>query len=387
MKLNGDWIRKSATQAVFAAIEEAGHKAWFVGGCVRNAMLNEPVGDIDIATDARPEYVMAIGEAAGFKAIPTGIDHGTVTLVVQGLPHEVTTFRKDIETDGRRAVVAFSSEMAEDAARRDFTMNALYADRTGRVVDPLGSCLSDIAARQVRFVGKAEDRIREDHLRTLRFFRFHAWYGAPGGGIDPDALAAMAAHTDGIDQLSSERITAEMLKLLAAPDPAPALGSMAEAGILMRILTPASVVDLAQLLHHADALFWDANPIARLAALAPRPQTDRLRLSKKESRWRTAVVEAAEASAGAGELAFRFDAEMAMAAVLLRTIWTGGSLAPNLSDEIEKGAKARFPIQSADLSDKYEGPALGDALRVLEDHWIASEFTLDKAALLAHLAK
>ncbi len=218
MKITGEWLTNPHTQAVCHALENAGYQALFVGGCVRNALLGVPVGDIDIATDATPEVVTEIQTRAGFKVVPTGIDHGTVTVIAKGIPHELTTFRHDVETDGRRAVVAFSNNVADDARRRDFTMNALYADASGVVIDPLGG-LGDLQAKHVRFIENADDRIREDYLRTLRFFRFHAWYGDPQGGLDQDGLAAIAQNLDGLDRLSHERVGAEMKKLLGAPGP------------------------------------------------------------------------------------------------------------------------------------------------------------------------
>ena len=199
-------------------LEQDGAQALFVGGCVRNTLLGAPVADIDIATDALPERVMDLSAKAGLKAVPTGIDHGTVTVVSEGVPHEITTFRRDVETDGRRAVVVFSKDVAEDAARRDFTMNALYATPDGEIVDPLNG-LPDLEARRVRFIGTASHRIQEDHLRSLRFFRFHAWYGDPAGGMDAEALAAIAENLEGLSVLSRERIGAEMLKLLSAQIP------------------------------------------------------------------------------------------------------------------------------------------------------------------------
>ena len=231
MRITGDWITRESTQALMKALNDAGHKALFVGGCVRNALLGVPVADVDIATDALPEEVMRIALAAKMKPVPTGIDHGTVTVVSGSIPHEVTTFRKDVETDGRRAVVAFATDVADDAHRRDLTINALYALADGTLVDPLGG-LPDLKARRVRFIEDAEARIREDYLRALRFFRFHAYYGDPAAGMDPEALAAIAANLDGLDTLSRERVGAELLNLLAAPDPAPAVAAMAQTGAL-----------------------------------------------------------------------------------------------------------------------------------------------------------
>ena len=220
MRIEADWITRPETQAVCNALTGAGYRALFVGGCVRNTLLGAPVDDIDIATDALPKAVMDLTGAAGLNAIPTGIDHGTITVVSAGLPHEITTFRRDVETFGRHAVVAFSTDVSDDARRRDFTMNALYADPSGQVIDPLGG-LADLQARHVRFIENADQRIREDYLRILRFFRFHAWYGDAARGLDADGLAAVAANTDGLDSLSRERVWAELRKLLAAPDPAP----------------------------------------------------------------------------------------------------------------------------------------------------------------------
>ena len=222
MKVSGAWLNDEGAQSLLRALVASGHRGLFVGGCVRNAILGVPVGDIDIATDALPETVIKIAKEAGFRAIPTGIDHGTVTVIACGILHEVTTLRRDVQTDGRHAIVAFSGDIAEDAARRDFTMNALYAQADGTVLDPL-SGLPDLMARRVRFVGDANARIVEDHLRILRFFRFHAIYGDPAYGIDADGLAACADNLAGLDTLSRDRVGAEMIKLMAGFDPAPAL--------------------------------------------------------------------------------------------------------------------------------------------------------------------
>ena len=176
------WLKDANAQAVCAAIMAGGHSIYFVGGCVRNALLNVEVADIDMSTDARPEAVTALAKAQKLRAIPTGIDHGTVTVMSGGIPFEITTFRNDTSTDGRHATVTFSNTAAEDAQRRDFTMNALYCDAKGHIVDHVGG-LADLDARRVRFIGEPEQRIKEDYLRILRFFRFHAWYGDADQGI------------------------------------------------------------------------------------------------------------------------------------------------------------------------------------------------------------
>jgi poly(A) polymerase len=380
------WLTDPATQAVCAALTaegtERGAAALFVGGCVRNALMGVPVSDIDIATDATPDEVVALAKAAGIKAIPTGIDHGTVTLVQNQIPHEVTTFRKDVATDGRRAVVAFSKEIAEDAARRDFTMNAIYARPDGTVVDPLGG-MADLKARRVRFIGTAEHRIREDYLRTLRYFRFHAWYGDTQAGFDPDALAAIAANLEGLSQLSLERVTAELLKLLGAPDPAPAIAVMRQIGVLGQILPGADDRALAPLIHlEAGA---PVDPVRRLAALGGAEMQGHLRLSKAEARQLVQLRDAVSASATATELSYRLGRDLARSACLLRAALLEQSILPELETDLARGAEAIFPIVAADLMPDLSGAALGTALKQLEQAWIASGFTLDRAELLQQL--
>ncbi|MBD3679761.1 MAG: CCA tRNA nucleotidyltransferase [Rhodobacteraceae bacterium] len=381
-RITADWISHPATRAVMAMLEEAGHQAFFVGGCVRNALLDEPVADIDISTDARPEKVAELAEAVGLKPVPTGIEHGTVTVVSDHIPHEVTTFRKDVETDGRRAVVAYSDRVEEDAHRRDFTMNALYARADGEVVDPLGG-MPDLDARRVRFIDDPGERIREDFLRILRFFRFHAHYGDPEGGLDPEGLAACAAHLEGIDTLSRERIGAELLKLLAAPDPGPSVAAMERAGVLARVLPGASITVLLPLVHLEGQVQAPIDPVRRLAALGGEDVKERLRLSKDRARRVVLLREAAAGIAGAAELGYRHGETDGRDAILLRAAMMGTPLPEELDAELALGAAAEFPVSAKDLMPAYEGPALGEKLKALEAAWIASGFTLDRDTLLA----
>jgi poly(A) polymerase len=377
------WLTDPATQSVCAALTARGAEAYFVGGCVRNALMGEAVSDIDIATNARPEAVMALAQSAGIKAIPTGIDHGTVTLVKAHIPHEVTTFRKDVATDGRRAVVAFSEDIFEDASRRDFTINALYARPDGSLVDPLGG-MADLAARRVRFIGSAENRIREDYLRTLRYFRFHAWYGDMDAGFDPDALAAIAVNLEGLAQLSKERVTAELLKLLSAPDPAPAVAVMRQTGVLQQILPGANDRALAPLVHLNAAAKPD--PILRLAALGGAELQAYIRLSKAEARRLQALRDAASGPTPMAELAYRMGSDMARSVALLRAALLEQPVLPELETELRRGSGATFPLTAADLMPDLAGAALGAGLKQLERAWIESGFTLDRAQLL-HLLK
>lgn len=375
------WVSDPTTQKVCAALTDANAQALFVGGCVRNALLGAPVSDIDIATDALPEQVMKLARAAGLKAIPTGIDHGTITVVSGGNPHEITTFRRDVETDGRRAVVAFSDRVEEDAARRDFTMNAIYAQPDGSILDPLNG-LPDLQARRVRFIGTAENRIREDYLRSLRYFRFHAWYGDAEAGFDPDALAAIAANLDGLAGLSRERVGAELLKLLAADDPAPSVAVMRQTGVLTHLLPGANDKALAPLIALEQQAGAEPEPIRRLAALVAPEIAKTLRLSKAQLQRLTRMRHEASGSASVAELGFRYGAEGGLHETLLRCAFLEEPWTDDLRNALNLGAAAEFPIRSADLIPDFTGPALGKKLAELEARWIASGFTLTREDLL-----
>lgn len=380
MRVSGDWLKHPGTQALCGALEAAGHRALFVGGCVRNALLGVAVADVDIATDARPETVTRLAEAAGLRVVPTGIEHGTVTVIAGGVAHEVTTFRRDVETDGRRAVVAFAHDVAEDAARRDFTMNALYADARGDVIDPLGG-MPDLLARRLRFVGDAYQRIREDYLRILRFFRFHAHYGDPDQGMDAEALAACAELAEGVDGLSRERVGAEMRKLLAASDPAPAVAAMAQAGVLARVLPGSDTRALAPLVH----LEGDLSPRwqRRLAALGGQEVEERLRLSRADA----AVLDALRDAVGHGwspaALGWKLGAEGARDAVLVRAALLESSMPPDWQTDVARGAGSAMPVTAADLMPGLQGAKLGARLKEIEARWLASDLRLTRADFLA----
>ncbi len=381
-RISEPWVTRAETQAIFSALDAEGVKAWFVGGCVRNALLGLQVGDIDLSTDALPQRVAQLAESAGMKVVPTGIDHGTVTVISGGIPHEITTFRRDIGTDGRRAEVQFGTDMVEDASRRDFTMNALYADRSGIVLDPLGG-LHDLQARRVRFIGNAVDRIKEDYLRSLRFFRFHAWYGDPEAGMDPDALDAVSSTLDGIERLSRERIGSEFLKLLTAADPAPAVAAMGVTGLLGIVLAGANDQLLAPLVHlEPDAGVEPFAPL-RLAALGDVEVFETLRLSRKTLADVAALRDAAFGQMSAGELGYRLKQPMANRALALRAAAMNKPIDFQAIEAANAGAQAEFPIRAADLMPHKSGAALGAALERLEQAWIASGFTLSRTELLA----
>ena len=381
-QIDQPWLKDAATQAVCDAITAEGAQLYFVGGCVRNALMGVPVSDLDLSTNAHPKTVMDLAKRAGLKVIPTGIDHGTVTVICDGIPFEITTFRKDVATDGRRATVAFSNDIADDAARRDFTMNAIYARPDGSLVDPLGG-MADLDARRVRFIGTAQNRIREDYLRSLRYFRFHAWYGDHDAGFDPEALAAIAANLDGLGQLSRERVGAELLKLLAADNPAPAVAAMRQAGVLLELLPGSDDRALAPLIHLEAGL--NPDPIRRLAALGGPEMGEHLRLSKAQSSNWTTLRDQAVATTGAAELGYRLGETQARDALLLRSALLEQPLNPNLESDISQGCSAKFPLSAKDLMPEITGKALGLTLKRLEVDWILSGFSLNRDALLSSL--
>lgn len=376
-RFDAPWLTSAASLAVVSMLEEAGHEAWFVGGCVRNALMGEPVTDLDISTDARPETVIELADAAGLKAVLTGLDHGTITILSEGQPFEITTFRRDVETDGRRAVVAFSDTLEEDAQRRDFTVNALYADRRGALRDPVGG-LADLALRRFRFIGDAEDRIREDYLRILRFFRFFAWYGRE---LDADGLAACSSLSEGLNALSSERVTSEMLKLLSARDPSRAVATMEQAGVLHRVAPGGSSTVLAPFIHLDPSEKID--PIARLAAMGG--SAAGFRLSRSQTRAFEAYKFGLENTWSAGRLGYQMGEDQALRVLALRAAALDQPLDPVNVKAVRIGAEAVFPVKAADLPGGLTGPEIGEALKRLEDRWIENDFEPNKAELLSHL--
>jgi poly(A) polymerase len=376
------WLTDPAAVAVMAALEAAGGPdcARFVGGCVRNALLGRPSSDIDIATRLTPDRTTAALQAAGVRAVPTGVEHGTVTAVHRGRPVEVTTLRRDVETDGRHAVVAFTTDWAEDARRRDFTLNSLYARRDGAVFDPTRRGVADALAGRIVFVGDPATRLAEDYLRALRFFRFYAWYGQ--GPADAAALAACAAVADRIAGLAAERIWAELKKLLAAEDPKPAMRLMAEAGVL------AAVIGEGAQLARFEALASE-DPLLRFAALIPDGQAAalalRLRLSGAERDRLIAATAGPPLGPSEAPRAalYRLGASVFRDRVLLAEA-AGTRLA---FVQASLGPPPPFPLSGKDALDAgiAPGPTMGVLLREVEAAWIAGDFSEDRDALLARL--
>ncbi|MDQ3144553.1 MAG: CCA tRNA nucleotidyltransferase [Pseudomonadota bacterium] len=369
------WLDRPGIPRLLAALDAEEGGARFVGGAVRDALLGLPAEDIDLATPHQPDDVVRRLEAAGIKAVPTGIAHGTVTAVASGTVVEVTTLRCDVSTDGRRATVAFTGDWAEDAARRDFTINALYADpASGEIFDYVGG-EADIAARRVRFIGLPLERIAEDHLRILRFFRFHARFGE--GDPDAGALAACAERTNDLMALSRERIADEMLKLLALPNPAPTIALMQRHAILAPVLP--EIIDeaataIVALTAAEDAAGISPDPLRRLAALLPRDPAlamriaARLKLSKK-ARKRLGDAADPDLSAGPRPLAYRIGPASALDRLLL-----AGRAEDAAS--IADWPVPRLPISGGDLIARGvpQGPEVARVLHTIEANWVTAGF-------------
>jgi len=390
------WMQAPETARVMAALETGGGPVRFVGGCVRDALLGRPVKDVDIATASPPQRVIELLEAAGIKAVPTGIDHGTITAVAAGKPFEVTTLRRDVETFGRHAKVAYTDDWAVDAQRRDFTLNAIFCDPDGTLYDPAGG-LADLEAGRVRFVGDAALRIEEDVLRILRFFRFHAHYGR--GEIDDDGLAACAAQAGKLPTLSTERVSAELLKLLAATDPAATLRLMAETGVLAEILPEAGDFDRLERLSTIEEEHGLADPVRRLAALLELDRTGadalarRLRLPNAAAQ-RLAANATSEATVTVDmtdralrQALYGEGAEHVVDRILLD--WAsedGGDLAGRL-ELAQSWEPPLLPVKGRDVLDLAinAGPEVGDFLAAVENWWIEGDFQADRAACLQKL--
>ncbi len=375
------WLTDPATVAVLDALETAGGPGCvrFVGGCVRNALMGQPVDDIDLSTTLKPEEVIAALKAAGLKSVPTGLAHGTVTAVSQRQPFEITTLRRDVSTDGRNASVAFTDDWGQDAARRDFRLNALYADRAGMIYDPTGQGLADAAEGRIVFVGDPATRIVEDYLRILRFFRFFAWYGR--GEPDAAGLAACAALSEGMVRLSAERVSKELLKLLAAPDPRLAVHAMSDTGVLARIIrAPESLTRFEAMV----ALSHD--PVLRLSTLLPddpaavASTATALRLPNAlRDRLTAAVADTTSPSAtGADIRAILYrSGRQATFDRLART--QADHLAADLSiltAVVRDWPIPRLPIGGREIARAgiTPGPDTGRILKAFEDSWIADDF-------------
>ena len=402
------WFTNPNLRRVMDMLNADGGEGRVVGGAVRNALMDMEIGDVDIATTLLPEEVIARAKAAGLKPIPTGIAHGTITVICNSEAFEITTLRTDKETDGRHAEVAFGTDWQVDAERRDLTINALYADINGDIIDLIGG-LDDIGPRNVRFIGDAAKRIEEDHLRILRFFRFFAYYGS--GRPDAEGLRASARAKESINKLSSERIWSEMKKLLSAPDPSRALLWMRQMGVL-NVVFPESEkwgIDAIHGLIESEKSFgWPHDPILRLAAIVPpdeerlRALGNRLRFSNAEKErlivWaRAPNIEPTLAGTALDRLLYRLGSDgvlmrLKLALSSARAFHDGSAASiekvvgfSNLLARAEKFTRPTLPVGGADLiaAGVKPGPDLGRILGDLEDKWLSSNFTTSREKLLS----
>lgn len=400
-----EWMTAPATRAVLDALTSRGQPARFVGGCVRDAVAQRAVKDVDIATPETPEDVTEILTAAGIKVAPTGIDHGTVTAVTRGSHFEVTTLRQDVETYGRRAKVAFTDAWEDDAARRDFTMNAMYADADGAIYDPTGG-LPDLKAGRVRFVGDAETRIREDVLRLLRYFRFYADFGH--SPPDPEAIAACRKMAPEVPTLSVERVWSELQRLLASPRAPDVVALMHDEGVLAHILPEvAEISRLAPLVGLEAALALKPDPVRRLAALLDldeartRAFAGRLKLTNAQSKRLAAIAKARGdvdptlEPVGRRAALYRLGTDLYIDLILLD--WAN-AIAANAADSAAEEWRALwneavdwhnpvFPLSGSDVMTLgvSKGPRIGKLLRAVEEWWIEQDFAPGREDCLARL--
>jgi poly(A) polymerase len=402
-----DWLGERRLQKLLAALSADGEQARIAGGAVRNTLLGQPVADIDIATTNLPEETVRRGVAAGFKAVPTGAEHGTITLISGGRPYEVTTLRADVETDGRRAKVKFGRDWKADAERRDFTINGLYAEADGTVIDLVGG-VADLEARTIRFIGDAEGRIREDYLRILRFFRFFAWYGS--GRPDAEGLKACARLKEGLDTLSAERVWVELKKTLSAPDPSRALLWMRQAGVLSRVLPESEKwgIDAIHGLVAAEtALGWQPDALLRLEAIVPPDPgrmaalAKRLRFSNVEAKRLTgwAMTQPVPATTTEQDLTralYRGEPQGITDRLRLSLASARRRATEETDALVEAGGYARLlktagdwtkpviPIKGEDLKalGVREGVELGKLFKQLENEWVESGFALPRDVLI-----
>ncbi|MCB9978935.1 MAG: CCA tRNA nucleotidyltransferase [Rhodospirillales bacterium] len=391
------WMSAPETAAVFAALQGDGAipAVLCVGGCVRNALLGRAVEDLDLATVFPPDEVIRRLGAAGLRAVPTGIEHGTVTAVIGGKGFEITTLRRDVHADGRHAVVEFTTDWREDARRRDFSMNTLLAGLDGVIYDPLGCALADVRAGRVAFVGNPDCRIAEDRLRVLRFFRFYGAYG--DGPPDPEALAACARAAGTLGNLSRERVTSEILKILSGDDPARTLGLMFECGVMADLL-PEYRGDVLRRLCALQKTYDAFCLETRVLALVEMDQgrltslENKMIFSNKSKEFCRAILMAIEEfscrklNSPLNSLLYKHGNGVMEQVILLDAACNraSGAVAENLMF-VRRTARPVFPVSGKDVmaAGLASGPQVGDVLRELESWWVDQDCAPDRAALLA----
>jgi poly(A) polymerase len=373
-------LNDAKTQRLIQALSAGDGETRFVGGVVRDSILGLPCSDIDLATTLYPEEIIRLAKSAGLTSKPTGIEHGTVTVIVDGKPYEVTTLRRDVETDGRHAKVAFTDDWREDAARRDFTINAMFSDFSGNMYDYFGG-KEDLSAGIIRFVGEARERIREDYLRILRFFRFHAWYGK--GRPEPSTIEAIAVGIEGLSNVSVERVRAELFRLLMASQVSETLGAMKSVGVFEILFgrTPENIVEID---------FLPADPILRLAALVPGDTNigNKLRLSKRERIILSALnppwMGSGTTVADWRKSIYRQGHDIFIKRAYLQNLHNDEAKLNSMLQLAANWKSPVFSLRGRDLIDLglSPGPSVNSLLSDLEGAWIDSDFSLSREELL-----
>ena len=385
MKLNfkeTKWLRNPSAQKLSKLYKSFGYQVLFVGGCVRNTILKMPVTDIDLATDAQPEEIIKIAKENNIRFVPTGLAHGTITLIIDNKNYQITTFRTDFDHDGRYAKVEFTESLLLDASRRDLTINALYCNHVGEVIDPLNG-LDDIKKQKIKFIGNPNERIKEDNLRILRFFRFQAIYGNKNLEIDSIALEACHNHKSKLAALSKERITSELRKILSAPNPLEVIIKMNETGVLNELLQNVSIDSLEAYLKTEEKFKININWLGRLLSLQVTQEEESLKLTRCEFKFLKQTKSAIENQIHVLEFSYYNGVENGKIYSILQNFRHNIILSKNLLNQINSLATKKFPITAKDLMPEINGKKLGEALRSLEDRWIKSNFTLRKKDLLA----
>jgi len=379
--LDCNWLNHPSIQYLSKIFEDSGYDILFVGGCVRNSILKEPVSDFDIATAAHPEEIIKICKKNNVKFIPTGIKHGTLTIILDEKTYQITTFRTDEKSFGRHAKVKFVDSLALDASRRDLTINALYCTVHGEIIDPLNA-FGDLKDGIIKFIGDPNKRILEDHLRILRFFRFYALYGDKNKYMDSNALKACKTHHEQINTLSKERITAEVKKLLSAPNPISAIGNMAKINVLNQILESYSIEPFSNYIKLEKKFKVKVNWIGRLLSLQQNNQNNKLLLTKKERQLIKKLNIAIYCNTPIHEFSYYNGSEVGLIYYLLQHCFGILNIEKSHIDDILSINEHLFPITASDLNPKYQGKEIGEKLGQLEQKWIKSKFTLSKHEML-----
>lgn len=381
MQIDSEWIKNENLQNILQILKKADHNAYLVGGCVRNSILNFPVNDIDISTDARPEETLDLFNIGSFKATPTGFSHGTVTVVSEGIPYQITTMRSDQNTDGRHADVSFSDDITKDAERRDFTINALYADPTGKIIDPIGG-LKDFQPLRIKFIGNANNRIQEDYLRILRFFRFHAQFADFVADFEQDALDAIKDNQNGLKFLSKERVWNELQKILLSRNPTRALSEMSKTGVLEKVLIDRGIKSIKNLISIEQKMGIEPEAIRRLLAITRNTEITSLNLSRKEVKKFSLLKSLLEKNFDPAELVYQFNKEIAQSVLAISTFNQGEKLKLSDVKKIEKACLYPCPISGAHLTKYMSGADVGIKLKEAQRAWIKSNFKSDPAKIL-----